>query len=112
MLEGEENKDLTGNIWYFKYKLIDHRMKFRMKPFLTQDTQGTERSARTEGSEDADTGSGGSGAADHAVLKAHGYKVEPDVIVDAKGIAWEPLFKVQPVFSTYYLSRCHSLSRC
>ena|ERR1700722_6378195 len=80
-------------------KLSDHQAHHPMKSFFTKDAQKRKR-ARTDGNGDAGTGAGGSGAADDAVLRAHGYQVKPDVILDDKGIAWEPLFTVQLYFST------------
>ena len=73
-------------------KLLDHQAHHPMKSFFTKDTQ-KRKCARTDGNGDA-------GTADDAVLRAHGYEVKPDVILDDKGIAWEPLFTVQLYFST------------
>jgi hypothetical protein len=47
-------------------------------------------------------GGGGQGPADSAELRAHGYEVQSQVIVDANGGTWEPLFKVWRPLSTYY----------
>jgi hypothetical protein len=44
-----------------------------------------------------DTDGGGS----HGELRAHGYKVRPDVIVGYDGVALEPLYKVWHPFPTY-----------
>ena len=42
----------------------------------------------------AGAGEGEGGGDDRAQLRAHGYEVEPEVIVDASGGEWGPLFKV------------------
>ena len=102
MLGEEENGDSKAKIEEFMIKLSKHQEKFPMKSFSAKDNQG--KRARTDGNEDAGTGAGGSGAADHAVLRAHGYEVKPDVIQDDDGIAWEPLFKGGPALSTYYMA--------
>jgi hypothetical protein len=102
MLEGEENEDLKEKISAFKRKLSEHQRESPMKSFFSKDIQGTKRkSACTDGNEDAGTSAGGSGAVDHAVLRAHGYKVKPDVI---NGIEFKRLFEVRLAFSTYYMA--------
>jgi hypothetical protein len=40
-------------------------------------------------------GTGGGGRGDHAQLRAHGYEVKSDVIVDDQGIEWEPISEVR-----------------
>ncbi|KAI0245827.1 hypothetical protein BJV78DRAFT_1259993 [Lactifluus subvellereus] len=63
--------------------------------------QGTKgKGAHTGGG--AGAGAGGAGAADCAELRAHGYEVNPEVIVDDKGIAWEKLFKMPSHILTVY----------
>jgi hypothetical protein len=53
----------------------------------------------------AGAGVGGTGAADSEDLRAHGYEVKPDVVVDNKGGTFEPFFKVWQPFCTYYTLR-------
>ncbi|KAI0254087.1 hypothetical protein BJV78DRAFT_1280483 [Lactifluus subvellereus] len=84
----KEVKDTRAKIGQFKDKILKHNKEFPMKSFYTKDTQGTKRKRARTG----DGGSAGAGAAD-CVLKAHGYEVKPEVVVDATGVALEPLFK-------------------
>jgi len=100
MLEGEDN-DSKAKIQDFEHKLTEHLKHSHMKSFFTKDKR---KRTRTDGDEDAGAGAGGSGAADHAALRAHGYEVKLDTILDAKGIPWESLSKVRLVFSTYYMA--------
>jgi hypothetical protein len=67
------------------------------------DTQGTkQKRRRMDVSGGGRGGGGGQGTADSAELRAHGYEVQSQVIVDANGGTWEPLFKVWQPLSTYY----------
>ncbi len=45
---------------------------------------------------------GGAGEDDRAQLRAHGYEAKPEVIVDASGGEWAPLYKVTATLF-YYL---------
>jgi hypothetical protein len=84
-------------------QLNDRISKSAMKSFHTKNTQGTGRKcSRISDGDDVGTGAsaGSAGGADHAALRAHGYEVEPEDIVDASGVVFEPLFKVWQPFST------------
>jgi hypothetical protein len=65
-----------------------------LKTMHTQDPKknASRKRARVIGDDDG-TGRGGGGG-DHAQLRAQGYEVKSDVIVDDKGIEWEPISKV------------------
>ena len=67
------------------------------------DTPGTtQKRRRMDVSGDGRGGGRGQGPADSAELRAHGYEVQSQVIVDADGGTWEPLFGVWQPLSTYY----------
>jgi hypothetical protein len=53
---------------------------------------GSRKRARTNPNNDDHAGGGGGD--DCAQLRAHGYEVKPEVIMDDNGGEWEPLFKV------------------
>jgi len=63
--------------------------------------KGLSRSVVAWMSVQAESG-GGKGTAHGAELRAHGYEVQSQVIVDANGGTWKPLFKVwQPLSACY-----------
>jgi hypothetical protein len=74
--------------------------QFPMKSFYTEDTNKRKRLNSEITDRGASGRAGGGGAPEYAELGAHGYEVEPQVIVDDKGGVFEPLFKVrQPLFT-------------
>ncbi|KAI0245824.1 hypothetical protein BJV78DRAFT_1259964 [Lactifluus subvellereus] len=101
---GEEAEDTKATIEQLKDKILKQNEESPMKSFHTKEGtqgQGTKgKGAHTGGG--AGAGAGGAGAADCAELRAHGYEVNPEVIVDDKGIAWEKLFKMPSHILTVY----------
>ena len=87
-------------------KISDYKEQYGMKSLMTK------KSKREDGRESdgdgagagagAGAGVGGASAADSEDLRAHGYEVKADVMVDNKGGTFEPFFKVWRPFCTYY----------
>jgi hypothetical protein len=104
--DGGEDDDYTRTtIERLNKETGDHQKKYRLKSLTTRKGQGSKgKGDRTGADDDASTGAGGAGvsAADSEDLRAHGYEVKSDVMVDAKGGTFEPLFKVWRPFCTYY----------
>ncbi|KAI9512458.1 hypothetical protein F5148DRAFT_1373161 [Russula earlei] len=97
MLEGaNEGKDTEANVDRFKEKILKHNEKFSLKSMFSKGTKRnadeTEDGASTSGSRGA--GAGSADAADHMEFRAHGYEVEPEVVVDNRGNVFEPLVKM------------------
>jgi hypothetical protein len=102
---GEDDDDTRSTIERFNKETWDHKKKFHLKSLKTRKGQGSKgKGVRTGADDDASTGAdgGGASAADSEDLRAHGYEVKLDVIVDDKGGTFEPLFKVWRPFCTYY----------
>ena len=71
---------------------------------FTKDNGGNRSRERTR-TDDTTRGSsrvGEGGGDDRAQLRAHGYEVKPDVIVDASGGKWATVFKVPATFSNSF----------
>jgi hypothetical protein len=104
MLENEEETRNTGKqIQELKRELAKHVSKYPMKTFNhTQGTGGTNdaKGNKRKRGDNAGGGNGGAGARDCAELGAHGYEVQPRVIVDENGIM-EPFSNVRQPVSTY-----------
>ncbi|KAI0286359.1 kinase-like domain-containing protein [Russula brevipes] len=73
--------------------------KLNLKSMHTKDAAGRKR-ARTSAGDGDGAGSGSGG--DHAQLRARGYEVKPEVIVDDDGIKWEPTLKSPDHILTVY----------
>jgi hypothetical protein len=103
---GAEGEVTTAPVQRLKEKITDHRSKYGMKSLMTNKskTKDSRESDDESDDDDASTGAGGGGAsaADSEDLRAHGYEVKSDVIVDNKGGTFEPFFKVWRQFCTYY----------
>jgi len=102
---GEEGEITKTPIQQLKEKITDHQNKYGMKSLMTKKSK--KKNDGREGDGDGDgAGAGasveGTSAADSEDLRAHGYEVKPDVIVDNKGGTFEPFFKVWRPFCTYY----------
>ena len=68
-----------------------------MKSMYTKvDKSGKKRRRRED--DDNHTGTGEDDGGDHAQLRTHGYEVKPNVVMDASGGEWGPLFKVLATF--------------
>jgi hypothetical protein len=85
-VDQEQNNEMEHAIRLLKDK-VDAR---RLKSMHTKD--GDDDSADDDSADDDSAGGGDGG--DRAQLRAQGYKVESDVIVDCQGIKWEPISKV------------------
>ncbi|KAH9981683.1 kinase-like domain-containing protein [Russula compacta] len=86
----EEYKDTTEKIEQLRDEILEYRLHFATRSFNPKDIQESSgESARTRDSGSADPPDPG----DCAELRAHGYEVKPEVIVDDSGGRWEPLFK-------------------
>ena len=83
--------------------ILKHKKEFGLKSFHARTTQGPKKKPRTgDGDGAGGSGGGGAGTIGHAELKAHGYEVTPEVVMDSHGIPLEPLFKVWLLFHIYY----------
>ena len=106
---GAEEEFTTTPIQELKEKITDCQNKYGMKSLMTKKSK--KKDGRENDGDGAGAGAGvggtgagvgGTGAADSEDLRAHGYEVKPDVIVDNKGGTFEPFFKVWQPFCTYY----------
>ncbi len=70
----------------------------RMKSMYTRDV--TSATGRKRAGTDNGDNAGGGGGDDRAQLRARGYEVNPEVLVDPCGGIWEPLDEVLATFST------------
>jgi len=99
---GEEGEVTMTPIEQLNDKISDYKEQYGMKSLMTK------KSKRKDGRENdgdgagAGAGVGGASAADSEDLRAHGYEVKSDVMVDNKGGTFEPFFKVWRPFCTYY----------
>jgi hypothetical protein len=99
MLEEEEEAEDTQK----EIKELQLQIKQRsLKSLYTKDDANTKgKKRKRSGAGDGAGGRGGAagvGAGDSADLRARGYEVEPEDIVDDSGIVYELLFKVwQPL---------------
>jgi hypothetical protein len=100
-IEEDEDTDTKSNIHEFDQRILSVQLK---SLHTKDDTQRTKRkSRRSDGSVGAGRsgGGGGQGTTNNADLRAHGYEVQPQVIVDANGGIIEPLYEVWQPLSTY-----------
>jgi Protein kinase domain len=108
-LEVEEDEDRDTII---KTNQLEQKIRSeRLDALFTRDgTQGTkQKRRRTDVGAGESRGSGGKGTAHCAELRAHGYEVQSQVIVDANGGTWEPLFEVWRPLSAYYTQHALTL---
>ena len=106
-LEVEDNKDTREKTNRLTYEVASIASKFNLKSFYsTNGTQGTKKKcARTDDVDSAGGDGGDNDTEDCVELRAHGYEVEPQVVVDSHGGTWSPLFEVWQPMSTYYTPR-------
>jgi hypothetical protein len=78
-----------------RIKSVEKKLK---SLYTMDDTQGTKRRCTDVGG-GGRGGGGGQGTANSAELRAHGYEVQSQVIVDDDG-TWEPLLEVWQPLST------------
>ena len=95
-LEVEDNKDTREKTHQLNRDVVSNAYQLKLKSFYsTNGTRGTRKKrARTDDVESASGDSGDEDTADCVELRAHGYEVEPQVVVDSHGGTWSPLFKV------------------
>ena len=100
----DEGKDtwMPGEIRQLINTIAQHETKFGLKSFTSGVARGSKNiHTRTgDGDRAGDGGGGGASATESAELKAHGYEVKPEIIVDSSGVILEPLFKVWQLFHT------------
>jgi len=97
---GEEGELTMTPIEPLNDKIADYKEQYAMKSLMTEKSKG--KDGRDGAGAGAGAGVGGASAADSEDLKAHGYEVKADVIVDNKGGTFEPFYKVWRPFCTYY----------
>jgi hypothetical protein len=97
---GEEGEVTMTPIKQLNDRIEDYKGQYGMKSLMTK------KSKRKDGHDGAGAGAGagvgGASAADSEDLRAHGYEVKADIIVDNNGGTFEPFFKVWRPFCTYY----------
>jgi hypothetical protein len=102
---GEEEEVTMTPMKQLNDRIEDYKGKYGMKslftkkPKRTDDRDGAGAGAGVGG---AGAGVGGASAADSEDLRAHGYEVKTDVVVDKYGGTFEPFFKVWRLFSSHY----------
>jgi len=65
-----------------------------MKSMYTKQASTTGKPCRKRARTGNGDRAGGAGEDDRAQLRAHGYEIKPEIIVDASGGEWAPLYKV------------------
>jgi len=90
----EEAKDTTAKVQLLIDRISEHNQEFPMKSFYKTKR---ERAGMSDGDDDGDD-PGDAGAADCAELRAHGYEVKQEVILDDNGGVMEQAWQS---FSTY-----------
>jgi len=99
-VEEDEDRDTAE-----KTKQLDQRISSEegLVPLYAKfGTKQKRRRTDDSGSASGSGGGGGQGTPHSAELRAHGYEVQSQVILDANGGIWEPLFEVWQPLSTYY----------
>ena len=106
-LDVEDNKDTREKTNKLSYDVVSNASKFNLKSFYsTYGTQGVKKKrACTDDVDDASEDGGDEDTAECIELRAHGYEVEPQVVVDSHAGTWLPLFEVWQPSSTYYTPR-------
>ncbi|KAI0293575.1 kinase-like domain-containing protein [Russula brevipes] len=104
-VDEDQNQDMRDAIRLLKARVKARRLKSRHTK-VTKENAGR-KDAREDDNDSADDdsadgGDGGAGGGDHAQLRAQGYEVKSDVIVDDKGIEIEPIFKRPDHILTVY----------
>ena len=109
ILRDEEAENTKKKVEQLKDCVLEYKKEFAPKSFYTKtedndNTLGEERQRSSTGGGAGARGIAGSvHAADCAELRAHGYEVkEAEDVVDARGIVYEPLFKVWQHFLRVY----------
>ena len=98
-VENDEDSDTRNETKALNDQIVEAQLKALNSNVGTRGTN--QKRPRTDVSGGGRGGGGGQGTADSAELRAHGYEVRSQVIVDANGGTWEPLFKVWQPLSTY-----------
>ena len=92
----EEAKYTTAKVQLLIDRISEHKQKFPMKSLYKTKR---ERAGMSDGDDDSDD-PGDAGAADYAELKAHGYEVKQEVMLDDNGGELEQAW---PSFTNYTL---------
>ena len=83
--------DTIAKIGQLRDQIKKHDKEHPMKSFHITDTRGTKERTRTGGGSGA--GAGVAGPAGYAELRAHGYEVKSEIVMDASGDTFEPLLR-------------------
>ena len=86
-LELDQNQE-TRRIILDLNRMVDRQLT---KSMHTDDENTGGRRAPTGSATGSGNRAGEGGGDDHAQLRAHGYEVKPEVVVDASGGEWAPL---------------------
>jgi hypothetical protein len=98
----EEGEVTTTPLDQLDDRIGDYKKKYNMKSLTTKKSKRKDRRDGDGAGAGAGAGVGGASAADSEDLRAHGYEVKVDTMVDNKGGTFEPFFKVWRLFSTYH----------
>jgi hypothetical protein len=99
---GEEWEATMMPIQWLNEKILDYKDQYSIKVLIMKKSKRKDGHKSDSASAGMGAGVGGTSAADSKDFRAHGYEVKLDVMVDAKGGTFEPLFKVWQLFYTYY----------
>jgi hypothetical protein len=99
---GEEWEATMMPIQRLNEKISDYKDQYSMKSLMTKKSKRKDGHKSDGAGASMGAGVGGASAVDSKDFRAHGYEVKLDVMVDAKGGTFKPLFKVWRPFCTYY----------
>jgi hypothetical protein len=120
MLKLDQNDDSNDTqtrkeIFRLNNAVLKHGNEFGLKSFTTTRVAQSSKDEHTPtGDADGGAGAGAANTGAFVELKAHGYEVKPEVIVDLSGVVIEPLStgRAWQLFLTYHTSRCFPTPRC
>ena len=93
LLDIEVDEDEGRNMSFAVRKLNSIIASLPMKSMYTKQATAGKTGRKRAHTNNGDRAGGGD-EDDRAQLRAHGYEVKPEVIVDASGGEWAPLYKV------------------
>jgi hypothetical protein len=96
-VDQDQDRDTDSAVRELNKKIKSLPMKSMYTKQATAGKTGRKRAHTGNGDR-----AGGAGEDDRAQLRAHGYEVKPEVIVDASGGEWAPLYEV-PATLFYYI---------
>jgi hypothetical protein len=91
--DNEEAKDSTAKVQLFIDRTSKHNQEFPMKSFYKTRRERAGMSDSDDDDDDDDDDAGGAGAENCAELRAHGYEVKQEVILDDNGGVVEQAWK-------------------